>query len=88
MNLSLKLNRKLVDNGSSYTVGALFAPHFCRGPFCAEFAPPKNEKGTLTDFRTKNDENFGFGLFLFGSLFYKRAKYLLIFVCNFKFSML
>ena len=46
---------------------ALFCTLFLKGPFSTVFARPKRKnKGTLTDFRSKNDENFGFCLFYFG----------------------
>ena len=38
---------------------------FCRGPFLHGFwSSEKNKKKTLTDFRRKNDENFGLCLFI------------------------
>ena len=37
------------------------------GPFCTVSAPPRKQKiGTLTDFRRKNDGNFGLCLFYLG----------------------
>ena len=51
----------------------IYWKYYSGGPFCTPFLqgpifdpPKKQKKGKLTDFRRKNDENFGFCLFYLG----------------------
>ena len=72
---------------SEYSEGPFYTPFLAEALFARFLALRKSKKGTLKDFRRKNDENLGL-CFLFGSFFYKREKYLVIFDCILKFKTL
>ena len=77
---------KIQSKSESVNSGTVFPP-FLQGPFFARFLVIREkQKRTLMDFRRKMTKISHF-VFLFGSFFYKREKYLLVFVFIFQFSL-
>ena len=76
-------NLLVVENFSLRQWRALF----CRGTFLHDFQRFLGAKKDTHGFQKKKWRKFRIFSFLFGSFFYIREKYLLIFVCTFKFSM-